>query len=113
MCQQLIGDINHVRGYRYFTRVQLRLLSGLKSLIKHHSSCSKQYSYFHALANWKCDVDMHKFLGITQTEKSNMFFLFLRQNPRVTLDLQSHITVQMANVRVSKNETKMVFSFRR
>lgn len=51
MCQQLIGDINHVRGYRYFTRVQLRLLSGLKSLIKHHSSCSKQYSYFHALAN--------------------------------------------------------------
>ena len=74
MCQQLIGDINHVRGYRYFTRVQLRLLSGLKSLIKHHSSCSKQYSYFHALANWKCDVDMHKFLGITQTEKSNMFF---------------------------------------
>lgn len=75
MCQQLIGDINHVRGYRYFTRVQLRLLSGLKSLIKHHSSCSKQYSYFHALANWKCDVDMHKFLGITQTEKSNMFFV--------------------------------------
>ena len=54
MCQQLIGDINHVTGYRYFTRVQLRLLSGLKSLIKHHSSCSKQYSYFHAL----CKLEM-------------------------------------------------------
>ena len=46
---------------------------GWKSL--QSSSCNKQYSCFHALANWKCDVDTHKFLRITQTVKVTCFFV--------------------------------------
>ena len=45
MCQQLIGDIKHVKKYGNFTSVLLWLFLGLDILAQHSSLYNKYISY--------------------------------------------------------------------